>query len=282
MEVDKISPKVLRIDQKIGRSYEQWFLLTSDRHWDNPKSNWDLQKKHLEEAKARDAYVLDFGDLFCAMQGKYDKRSDKKDVRPEHQVTNYLDALVTTAADFFAPYADRIIQVSPGNHESSISKKHETNLLERFCALLYHKTGQKVHLGTYAGWVQFGFQRAGENHLVVLHYDHGYGGGGAVTKGVIQSQRRSTYLPDAHIVVSGHVHESYLMVFMRERLGHQGTPYLEEQTHICLPTYKEEYLPGEGWHIETGKPPKPLGAWWLRFSYNSKYGKIDYELTQAK
>jgi hypothetical protein len=96
---------------------EFWVLLRSDAHWDNPDSNRNLMKKHLEQAKQRNAAVLDFGDLFCAMQGKYDRRSNKDKVRPEHQSGQYLDKLVDTAVEWHAPYAHLWAAQYQGNHE---------------------------------------------------------------------------------------------------------------------------------------------------------------------
>ena len=69
-------------------------LLSFDRHHDNPKSNQALEKAHLDRVKELGTFCLDGGDLFCAMQGKYDRRSNKSDVRPEHQNGEYLDSLV--------------------------------------------------------------------------------------------------------------------------------------------------------------------------------------------
>ena len=43
--------------------WEEWILLSGDRHWDNPKSDWKMQIKHLEEVKKRQAGVIDIGDL---------------------------------------------------------------------------------------------------------------------------------------------------------------------------------------------------------------------------
>jgi hypothetical protein len=65
--------------------WEQWVLLRSDVHHDNPKCNQALEKQHLDEAAEYDAPIIDNGDLFCAMQGKWDKRADKAALRPEHQ-----------------------------------------------------------------------------------------------------------------------------------------------------------------------------------------------------
>jgi len=277
-------------DRKVSQ-FEQWVLLTSDRHWDNPKSDHALQKKHLDEALERNAVIIDAGDLYCAMQGKYDPRSSKSDLRPEHQVSNYLDALIKTGADFFAPYAKNFAMVAAGNHEASIKKRHETDLTERFCSTMNYISGETVHNGGYSGFVRFklidivqGKQKnLGRN--VTLHYSHGYGGGGPVTKGVIQTNRKATYLPDADIVISGHVHESWQIELMRVRVGRTKI-YHDTQTHICLPTYKEEFGTGfGGWHVERGAPPKPIGAVWLRFYYLNSHDPIKrgmkYEITRA-
>lgn len=70
------------------------FLLASDAHWDNPKCDRKKLKEDLDKAVEIGAKILLNGDTFCLMQGKYDKRASKSDVRPEHQVSNYLDAIV--------------------------------------------------------------------------------------------------------------------------------------------------------------------------------------------
>ena len=93
---DHASLITVRMDLDSISGWEQWFFLKSDDHWDNPKCKRDLLKRDLEKAKARNAGILGVGDLFCAMQGKYDKRSSKDDVRPEHQNGRYLDSLVET------------------------------------------------------------------------------------------------------------------------------------------------------------------------------------------
>ena len=82
---------------------EQWVLLQTDVHWDNPHCDWDLLRSHLELAKERNAPVIDAGDFLCLMQGKYDKRSSKKDIRPEHMTGDYLDAIVRTGTASSAP-----------------------------------------------------------------------------------------------------------------------------------------------------------------------------------
>jgi hypothetical protein len=282
-KIKKLNNNVLDIDHEAKAGWEQWYLLSSDRHWDNPHSDRKLQKIHLELARKRNAKILDFGDLFCVMQGKYDRRASKNDLRPEHQVDNYLDAVVNTAVDWFSPYADMFAIISEGNHESAIRRHHETDLIERLVSTLNYKNKTNIVKGLYTGYIRFRFHKANSNmrHTpIILNYTHGYGGGGPVTRGVIQTNRKAVYLPDAQICVSGHIHESWLLSIPRERVNAKGNLYIDEQTHICLPTYKEEYLQGENYHRERGRPPKPLGAWWLRFYYENQ--KIKYEFIRAK
>jgi hypothetical protein len=112
-----VSPNVVTVRMDAKKRSEYWFLLRGDVHWDNPKSCRDIEEKHLKEALDCDAGIIDVGDLFCCMQSKWDPRSCKKDVRPEHQSGDYLDALVRTAADFYQPYAKNFVALGMGNHE---------------------------------------------------------------------------------------------------------------------------------------------------------------------
>lgn len=252
-------------------NFEQYFLLSSDQHWDNPDCDLALLKRHLEEAKKLGALVFIFGDFFCAMQGKYDKRSDKSKLRPEHQTSKYLDSLVETAADWLMPYREQIALIGLGNHETAILKNHETNIIERLVERLNANKGDSKHtvyMGGYGGWITIKNRREqddGNTRTLRIKYFHGHGGGGVVTKGVIQSQRQALIYPDADIVVSGHVHEEYVISYVREKIKANNKIELSKQYHVRTPTYKDEYKDGySGWHVETGKPPKPLGAFWLK------------------
>ena len=265
-----------------GSSWEQWFLVTSDRHHDNALTDWDLEKKHLEEAVERDAGILDFGDLLCLMQGKWDSRADISQCRPEHQDGRYLDSVVETAVDFYAPEAKNWIFVSPGNHETSVLRRHETDMTARFVEGMRRVGAENLVKGTYAGFIRFSAKMHGrQSSRLVMGYTHGYGGGGPVTKGVIQTNRQATYLPDCNIVVSGHVHEQWSMNIARSRLSHVGKPYTDRQLHLKMGGYKREFEHYEGWATERGHPPKPLGAWWIRMYVNNER-RLDFDVQEAK
>lgn len=265
----------------IKPGWEQWFLLRSDVHHDNPKCNQELEKKHLDEAKECGAYIIDNGDLFCAMQGKWDKRSSKDAIRPEHQSGNYLDRLVDTAAEFYAPYAENFLVLGRGNHETAIRGKHETDLTDRLAAKLRDK-GSEVLAGGYGGFVKFIFRISTVSTSKVLHYYHGSGGGGPVTRGVIQTNRMAVYCPDAHIILTGHTHDSWEMRIARMRLSQSGEVYRDEQVHVRCAGYKDAWGDGSsGWEVERMLGPKPQDAAWLRF-YRVNDREIDFEIQRAK
>jgi len=277
-----VNRAVVNVDFKLRTGESQWFLLSSDRHWDNPKSDIALQLKHLNEAKERGAGIIDNGDLFCAMQGKYDPRGTKSDVRPEHSKGDYLDQLVNTGADFFVPFAENFIQIAWGNHETSILKRLETDLTTRLVERINAKAGTQIHKAGFYGWVVLRANVGGnDTQTLRIAWHHGYGGDAPVTKGTIQTNRMSVYLPDADFVMTGHTHNEFQFPISRVRISSKGSVYHDEQLHLKIPSYKEEYRDGHsGWHIERGGPPKPKGALWLRI-YNEA-GKIKSEVTRAK
>lgn len=269
-----IGRTVVRVDMRADKvaNWEQWFLLSSDRHHDNAHTDHKAELRHLEEAKQRGAGVIDAGDLHCAMQGKFDPRQDRSALREEYQGGDYLDALVREAAEFYGPYSDNLIVFGRGNHEQSILRRHETDLTDRTVqAIKTTRPDTPLVAGGYGGWVVFRVLRHKCSHNVRLKYFHGAGGGGPVTRGVIQTNRMAVYLPDADLVLTGHTHDSWIVPIARERLSARGVVSHDEQLHIRAGTYKDEYGDGHsGWHVETMKPPKPIGAMWLRFYFRDK------------
>ena len=275
------------ISYKRNKDWEHWVLLSSDHHWDSKKCDRDLMDYHMKQAQDRNADVFILGDFFDCMGGKYDPRRSKGELRDELKVPNYFDALVEQAAEWLSPYAKQIRFISPGNHETAVLKNQEIDLTQRLSQLLNTLYDGETLVGKYAGYVVFKFKENGANkgrrYRVTMNYTHGYGGGGPVTKGTIQAQRRAVYTPDADIVVCGHIHESWVLEIMREKLSpNLYTPILSTQYAVQLPSYKEDFCVGEGWHRERGMPPKPTGAWWLRFFHSARDEKVKFEFIRAE
>jgi len=263
--------------------WEQWYLLRSDAHHDNTHCRQELEQKHLEQAKARGAGVLDFGDLFCAMQGKWDKRADATQLREELRVANYLDALVNYNGAFYAPYAENFVLLSKGNHEGSIMERHQTDLTQRLAERL-QAAGSGVQVGRYQGWARFMFTfHRTKQQTVRLRYTHGYGGGGPVTRDLIQAQRQLAILGNVDILVSGHTHDAWHVAAVQEFLDLNGRPHLATVDCVKCGGYKDEYSGGTGWAVTKGLPPKPLGAYWCRFYLGERGGEtaVRHEITRA-
>jgi hypothetical protein len=223
-----------------------------------------LLKKHLDEALKGNHDILINGDLFCLMQGAYDPRKSKSDIRPEHNSANYFDAIINTAVDWFTPYAHLIKLVAYGNHETAILKRQETDIIERFVTLLNYKTGSDIQVGGYGGWIRIQFDDGSSTQSFKIKYMHGFGGGGAVTRGTIQHNRMSVNVEGADAIWMGHVHEDYEMTYTVEQLTQHDTVMLRDILMIRTSAYKEEYGDGsKGWHIERGASPKPIGGRWL-------------------
>lgn len=251
-----------------SRTWEQWFLLRSDVHHDNPHCRRDLELAHLKEAKERGAIVIDCGDLFDAMQGKEDRRACKDSLGDEYKRGDYLDQLVKVAADFYQPFAHCFGLIGQGNHETAVRNRHETDLTQRLVATLNDRTGSHIVAGGYTGWISLNIKRANWKGRRVIWYTHGYGGGGPVTHDVIQANRQRSYLEGVDYILSGHTHDSWHLRVARRKLNSHGR--IEERMlhHLKLGCYKDDYGDGSGgWNIEKGHPPKPLGAWWLRLFF---------------
>jgi len=237
-----------------------------DLHWDNPSCDRVKLKQHLDYCKENDIPILINGDLFCLMQGRGDRRANKSDIRPEHNNAKYLDSVIETAVEWFSPYAHLITVIGYGNHETSIIKFQETDVLQRFVDLLNYKNKTNVQTGGYGGWLIVKVPCKGSEMTKNLKYFHGSGGGGIVTKGAINLTRALEMYENMDIFVLGHIHENWCRNDLRDTLkynrGKREYELEQKEIHHCIVgTYKEEYGDGShGWHIERGAPPKVTGG----------------------
>ena len=260
MKVEKISRNITRFKFEIN---DVKIAILSDLHWDNPKCNRELLKAHLDYCLEHDIPVFINGDMFCLMQGKGDRRGNKSDVRPEHAFNNYFDSIVNTAVEWFTPYAKIIKLIGYGNHETSIIRHCETDILQRFVDILNYKCDTNVLTGGYGGWIWFTINNNGSKKSFRLKYFHGSGGGGVVTKGAINLTRALT-MYEADIFTMGHIHENSSRTDAKEVLHTEGSSPEVKHKYIhsmITGTYKDEYKDGfGGWHIEQGAPVKTLGG----------------------
>lgn len=252
------------------------YLMISDVHIDSKKCDRGLLVQHLTEAKEAGAKVLIFGDLFDCMGGKYDKRSNKADLRPEYQVANYFDAIVEDAAKILAPFADNILMIADGNHELSVMQRHEIDLNARLIQAL----NPKIHKGKYSGYIKFAFSVNGEGkrRSYNMYYNHGSGGNSPVTRGTISANRRQESR-EADIYVSGHNHNGWEMTRPIITLNQECNIVVKEPTHVNLGTYKNDILDGGYADMKEFAPPV-LGGYWLDFEF--KRSDYRFSVRRAK
>ena len=240
--------------------------LLSDIHWDNPKCDRVLLKKHLDYCLSNKIPVHINGDMFCLMQGRGDRRGNKSDILPEHNNARYLDSVIETAVEWFTPYRDVLTVIGYGNHETAIIKYQETDVLRRFVDIFNYENKTQLFTGGYGGWMKYTLDITKTSQIPFLHkYFHGSGGGGIVTKGAINLTRAMEMYGDMDLFSMGHIHENSCRNDEREYVQHSskgGYKVALKTTHMAITgTYKEEYGDGsKGWHIERGAPPKPLGG----------------------
>ena len=268
--------KILRNVHSLELKGEKLAVI-SDLHWDNPRCDREKLKAHLDYCKANNIPIMINGDLFCLMQGKGDRRGNKSDIRPEHNNAKYLDSIVETAVDWFSPYAHLLTVIGYGNHETTIIKFQETDVLQRFVDLLNYKNKTNVQTGGYGGWISIRVSCHQSGIIKHLKYFHGSGGGGIVTKGAINLTRALEMYENMDIFVIGHIHENWCRNDVRDVLkfnrGKRVYELEQKEIHHCISgTYKEEYGDGShGWHIERGAPPKVTGGRILLFTPKRTY-----------
>lgn len=273
----RLNADVLDLELKFGRLRDDaWIFLASDAHVDSAHCDRATLTEHHRKAMERDAPIFHFGDTFDAMQGKWDKRANQNELRPEHRGNNYLDRLVDTTAEYFAPYAKNIVLFSEGNHEASIGMRHQTVLHERLAqALRLH--GGKPFTGPIQGWVRLSLRYGTQRKSLWVCYHHGYGGGGEVTRGMIDNSRtRSQYVADVYY--SGHIHRRNFDENVALEPNHNGDIVRRQQLFLRGSSYKFDEQ--SAWGKSKGMAARPVGGWFLRVTAvpgNRKAGSVaDY------
>lgn len=255
------------------------FLALTDLHWDSAHCDRAFLKKHLDYALEENAPVVIVGDLFDVMQGKYDPRADPDTLRPEHRGSNYFDLISSTALEWFAPYARILCLITPGNHEASVIKRNEIDLLDRLTHSLRTQYKSPVIYGEdWCYLLQKNTRSSAINSetktkKIFLH--HGYGGGGEAGRGVTQHQAtRSQWQADCFI--SGHIHRRNTDHNVITSVTGKGRIETTDQWFIRCGSYKQEL--DCSWHISRGAAARPLGGWWITTEMQRNAQATDYTM----
>jgi hypothetical protein len=276
MKLTTIRPNVHCLELPINTQNDILTFHGSDIHFDSSYCQRDLLKKHLDIIKAANGYAFFYGDIFDVMGTFMDPRSKAQDIRPEYLKKGkpYLDAIVEDAFNFFKPYAENIVLMGEGNHETNITRRHDTNILDKLTFLL-RTVGGITQKGGYAGYMKLIFKMGTTSKPVKIAYHHGKGGNAERSKGILNSQMDAMIYSDADIIVSGHDHNKL-------HDPSNVSYYLDDNGKICmrridwlkLGNYKRneaEPLMG-GYEVEKGYLPKDVGGYFIKFSTRKEKG----------
>lgn len=259
-------------------------LIVSDVHFDSKKCDRDRLAKHFREARDRGCFVLINGDWFDLMQGRYDPRHGKYDIRPEYKRANYIDEVIRDSADWLAQW-DMPMLIGQGNHETNILKRLETNPSERLVEALKHH-GKDVRMGGYSGWfvvkMQQGKSSSPKVTTFTIHYHHGSGGNAPRSKGVMKADINQMQNPDADMIIRGHDHNKWHLPITVKRLGgNMDTEYERTVHHLQTGSYKMQGDRFAGWETEKGFNTPRMGGWFVTLrianSHNLKWAEARVE-----
>lgn len=274
--ITKPAPNITVIRMKVtdAPNWRQDFMVRSDVHRDSTKCRRDLEDYQISEVKRRRAGLIDVGDMYDVMQGPGDRRACKEALRDELARADYFDQVVSDGVDKYSPIAWHICGLTMGNHEEAVVRHYATNLTKRTATDLRRVTGAPVHSNGYQGWYVFigeRGKRATTQRQMFMYANHGYGGGGQVTKDLIQAHRMQSYT-EADIIATGHTHDLYAVSDVCLRLTTQHREQQRTRWVLKCGTLKQTYGNGEtkgmGFEQRQGHRPKPLGHNWLTFRWH--------------
>ena len=196
-------------------------MLFADWHWADPQSNHQLIMRDIEYVKTHDnCYCVLNGDLMnCAITSSVsDTYGDTVSPMEELRICTEL----------FSPIKDKILCVTPGNHERRHYKTNGIDITELMCRQLgivdrYSPTTAYV-------FIRFGEDTKPNGHhrkvLYTMYVTHGCGGG-RKEGGKVQRLVDLSTVCDADIYVCGHTHLPAMLKdsFARPSMGNSSIAY---------------------------------------------------------
>jgi hypothetical protein len=190
------------------------FGLCSDLHIGSDKLDKKRLISDLELFKKNNAKIFINGDILDHIlqsdKRRYSASSDK------YQQTAQINLALNEAEKLLKPYADNIVGIGVGNHETEVIKRHSidtTSMLIRDINKLKSKDAEPCYHMGYEGFVRIAAKHTsgGACHCYDIFYNHGQGGSAEVTKGMIDLNRYQSRRAD--LIWLGHKHQS-LSVFL--------------------------------------------------------------------
>lgn len=270
LHVEELSENVHLFEYQNVRSSELVStLFCSDIHLDSIGCKRNILKKHFDEIKDANGLIFIFGDLLDVMGSYGDRRLQREDIDPQfiQHGRTYLDLVAEYTINFLKPYAKNIALISYGNHEKTINKFHNHDILRSIVWALNLEEGVNIQLGAYSGWVFLRMRNKRTSQVCKIHYHHGFGGNAKRSKGMLDVQIEAMKYPDANILVRGHTHQKwYDPSTARMRVTPNGRIYKDKIKYIQSGSYVDGIGAGKsGWAVEKNFNPTDIGGWFVDF-----------------
>lgn len=226
---------------KQGRFY---FGLFSDTHLDSPthdKKRFESDMDYVANLGGRISINGDIGSyIFPTDHKRYSRAGNQSN--EDAQVNSVADYIV----DRLSAWADNIDLLAYGNHEVTVVKYNNSDILQLIVSGLNRKRSKNlppIKRSGYVGFINLVFSR-GDNEGVkryVIWRDHGKGGNSPVTVGTIPLNRMyTTYDADCYWI--GHSHNG-LVDTSHHSIGvsSQGNIYDKGKIGIITPGYDKNF-----------------------------------------
>jgi hypothetical protein len=270
-------------------SFKFSILALSDIHLDSHKSNHDLFTNYCNQALETESGIIINGDFYDAMSGPGDKRGAQSTLRDPIARSAYFDDLIELGTKILHPYRLNLLMLGQGNHESSVLKHYGTDLTERTVGILCGR-GSSVTNGRYSGWLDWFFKVDKCQTAAKLYGFYHHGSGYSSKSKVVEA---CSEMPDADVFFYGHTHK-----FWHERLNRKrrttNSVFDDSQLILGIPGMKDDTIDegkvskkdiygsrAEGWATEKGIRSKPLGAWWIDFTWSRYFRRFVLSAREA-
>ena len=263
MEISRLSDEILMCGIPQNNFRVVW---VSDLHKDSEYSEWKKVKKYLDENP--DVYIVFGGDSLDVMQFVNDKRGSKSSTLPQYNQTDYANQVIKDVReDIIIPYKDRIISWNRGNHDNSIIKRHNIDLLNLIC-------GTDVHIHEYSGYIILSAPRTHDlkNTRVIINFCHSPFSGGTRSKGSLSIDIAKANYPSADIWITEHIHDGFIHPVRHEFISSKNTIVQKTKWYVQNIAAKQETQgKRNGFHHETNKGNRASGFVEMEFTYDKNY-----------
>lgn len=200
--------QVVKRDYSVEKEFNYFFC--SDIHIGTKGQDVKALERDFKRARELNARIFINGDLFDMIlhqdRKRYTVSSDK------YNSDNNINLAINEAFDFLSEYVDLIEFIGSGNHETSVQKYHNIDVIQQVVWSLNKAHGTNIQHGQFSGFIVLKYHWA-ENGLVrtrKIFYTHGTGGGAEVTKGIINVNRHM-YNKNCDIFWQGHTHSKFVL-----------------------------------------------------------------------